>query len=109
MIKDYRLIVPLEENQQLSLDFARLAHDMEVLARALRGSIWSVSPHGLFVIWEFSAYQPDRHVRERLKRMLPPGLRWVLASRNRVEYGNLTRKEVGLLLDFTDHAARRSA
>ena len=109
MIKDYKLLVLLEENQQLPLDYAQLAHDMTILVHTLRGSTWKIFQQGLFVVWEFSAYQPDRFVRERLEGMLPSGFRLALLSENRVEYGNLTHKEIGLLLDFTDHRSRRSA
>ena len=109
MIRDHRLAVLLDEDQQLPLELELLALDLRHALRRLRGTVWQHEIRGLFVIWEFSTYQNACYVRDRLNWYLGGQPRWYLQSENRIEWGNLTPREIDLLLDFTDFAGEASA
>ncbi len=109
MIRDFRLAVILDEDQQLPFEIELLAIDLHRAVRSLRGTIWQREIRGLFIAWEFSTYQDARSVRTRLNAILGREPRWYLQSESRLEYGNLTRSEIDSLLDFTDFAGEASA
>ena len=110
MIRDFRLTILLDEDQQLPLELELVAFDLRNAVRSLRGTVWQREVRGLFVAWEFSTYQDARYVRDCLDKLLDPEPRWYLQSENRLEYGNLSPHEIDLLLgDFTGFAGEASA
>lgn len=109
MIRDYRLVVVLYARQQLPLEFEQLRMDIRSVVESLRGSLWALHTRGMFAVWEFSTYQPERYVRERLERLAPYPFKWYLVSENRVVYGKVTTRERDLLLEAIGFPGEKSA
>ena len=109
MKRDHKLFVLLEEDQQLPLELELLDIAVRVATRSLWATVESREERGLFIVWTISTYQDARLVRRRLERFLPDDVRWYLRSGNRVEHGPLSRRDIGLLLDFTGLSDTRRA
>ena len=109
MIRDQKLVVLFAEDQQLSLDLELFDAAIREAVRRIGGTVWRREARGLYIAWEFSTYLNADQVRKDLRRLLSDKPRWYLQSENRVDYGNLPSRDVGLLLEFTGLADRRSA
>ena len=97
MIRDQKLVVLFAEDQQLSLDLELFDAAIREAVRRIGGTVWRREARGLYIAWEFSTYLNADQVRKDLRRLLSDKPRWYLQSENRVDYGNLPSRDVGLL------------
>lgn len=109
MIRDHKLVVLYHENEQLPLGLELFDAELRDAVTRLGGTVWQRTAWGLFITWEFSTYLSAGLIRTLLDRRLPGKPRWYVQTTARVEYGNLSPREVQLLLDFTGLRDRKSA
>lgn len=109
MIRDHKLVVLYRENEQLPLGLELFDAELRDAVRRLGGTVWQRTAWGLFITWEFSTYLSASLIKTLLDRRLPGKPRWYVQTTHRVEYGNLSPREVQLLLDFTGLRDRKSA
>lgn len=109
MIRDHKLFLHFDEDQQLPLDLEFLDATIQDAVTGLGGTTHRREVQGLFMVWDLYTYQDARHVEARLNEILPHEPRWYLRSENRVAHGPLSLRDTELLLDFTGLSGTKSA